>query len=158
MKPAPPVTTTRFPVNGIGRSYPSAVLALPVAVALAVLAAAGCGGDGDEGAAEREPRTQLEIEVTGGGTERRWTLTCDPEGGSHPDPAAACEAVHAQHGALEPLPDDVACTQEYGGPQTAVVSGTIDGEPYRGTFNRRNGCEIGRWERLQPLLVVRGGA
>ena len=102
--------------------------------------------------------TRLEIAVTGGGTDERWTLTCGPEGGDHPDPEAACAAIAEHADALDPLAGDVACTQLYGGPQEADVEGTIAGEQYRGSFNRRNGCEIARWEQLQPLLVVRGGA
>ena len=34
----------------------------------------------------------------GSGSTRTWSLTCDPVGGTHPDPAAACQALDA-HGA-----------------------------------------------------------
>jgi hypothetical protein len=117
---------------------------------------AGCGGD-DEAGTEPEPETRLEITVGGGAENERWTLTCDPAGGTHPDPDAACTALADEREALEPVPQDVACTQVFGGSQEAVVEGTLAGEPYRGRFNRRNGCEIDRWDRLRPLLVVRGG-
>jgi hypothetical protein len=126
-----------------------------LALALGAVLAAGCGGEEDEATAE--PETSLEIAVTGGGEHERWTLTCEPAGGTHPDPEAACDALAEQQEALAPTPMDVACTEIYGGPQVAEVSGRIDGETYRGVFKRTNGCEIGRWERLQPLLVVHGG-
>ena len=126
-----------------------------LALALAAVLVAGCGGEEDEAAAE--PETSLEVSVTGGGEHERWTLTCEPAGGTHPDPEAACAALAEQKEALAPTPTDVACTEIYGGPQVAEVSGRIDGEAYRGVFRRTNGCEIDRWERLQPLLVVRGG-
>jgi hypothetical protein len=125
-----------------------------VALALVALLAA-CGSEEDEAAAE--PETRLEIAVTGGGTDERWTLTCSPAGGDHPDPEAACAAIAEHADALTPVAGDVACTQQYGGPQEAVVDGTIDGEPYHGSFHRRDGCWIARWQALQPLLVVRGG-
>ena len=37
----------------------------------------------------------------GSGQKSRWQLACDPAGGTHPDPAAACEIL-AAHGAAGP--------------------------------------------------------
>ena len=38
--------------------------------------------------------TDLRVTVdTGDGQTRTYTLRCDPAGGDHPDPAAACEAL-----------------------------------------------------------------
>ena len=73
----------------------------------------------------------------------QWTLTCDPTGGDHPDPAAACAALAAHADALEPVAE-TACTELYGGPQEAGRLGLIDGEIYSSTFTRRNGNEIAR--------------
>ncbi|MHA7274312.1 SSI family serine proteinase inhibitor [Arthrobacter sp. TMT4-20] len=75
-----------------------------------------------------------------------------------PDPAAAC-AVLAAHGDLiktEPDPDAM-CTMQYGGPETAVVTGTLDGEQIDASFSRENGCEIDRWSMFEPLLGTPGG-
>jgi hypothetical protein len=44
------------------------------------------------------------------------------------------------------------CTQQYGGPQVAVVSGTFHGRPVHSTFTRTDGCEIARWKAMGPLL------
>ena len=55
---------------------------------------------------------------------------------------------------LGPVAGDVACTQIYGGPETAEVTGSFRGEPVDARFNRTNGCEIDRWERLLPLLEL----
>ena len=127
--------------------------------ALLALSIAACGSEDESGgdAGADGPATSLDVRITAGG-EGDWTLTSDPAGGDHPDPAAACAALAEHPDALEPVAADAVCTEQYGGPQEAVVSGTIDGETYSGTFTRRNGCEIARWEALQPLLVVRGGA
>ena len=131
----------------------------PIAFVVVVGVVAGCGSEGgNEGAASQEPATQLEIAVAGDGSHEHWSLTCSPSGGDHPDPEAACSALAQHADSLRPVPADTACTQIYGGPQTATVEGTIDGKPFEGSFDRRNGCEIARWESLQPLLVVRGGA
>jgi len=86
------------------------------------------------------------------------TLTCDPAGGDHPDPEAACRALDALEHPFAPVPADTACTEIYGGPQTARVTGTYRGQPVHATFNRTNGCEIARWDGHVALLVERGGA
>ena len=51
----------------------------------------------------------------------------------------------------------MACTQIYGGPQMARVVGTIAGRRVWATFNRTDGCQISRWERLSPWLLPAGG-
>jgi Subtilisin inhibitor-like len=135
------------------------VSAPAAAVVLVAVLAAGCGSEnGSEDGAGTSPDTSLEITVTGGGADERWTLTCDPTGGTHPDPEEACATLHEHHDALEEPPADVVCTQQYGGPQEAVIEGTLSGDRYTGSFHRRDGCGISRWEQLQPLLVVQGGA
>ncbi len=93
----------------------------------------------------------------GSGKKSRWQLTCDPAGGTHPDPAAACEIL-AAHGdlALPPVPKNVACTEIYGGPDKATVSGTWRGQRVRSTFSRVNGCEISRWDLMRGLLPPGG--
>jgi len=47
---------------------------------------------------------------------------------------------------------DRMCTQIYGGPQTARVTGTIDGERVDRRFTRTNGCEVADFERAAALL------
>ena len=44
------------------------------------------------------------------------------------------------------------CTQQYGGPQVAVVSGTFHGRAVHSVFTRTAGCEIARWTAMAPLL------
>lgn len=102
----------------------------------------------------------ITVDVTGDGDTQTWTLTCDPPGGDHPDPDWACAALEAAGGvdAFEPVPRDAVCTEIYGGPQTAHVEGTVDGRPVDADFSRTNGCEIARWEALQPLLGDVAGA
>jgi Subtilisin inhibitor-like len=125
-----------------------------------VLALAACGG-ADEPPAddpdERAPATVLDVTVWPAGRdgeERSATLTCDPVGGTHPRAEAACAALAEAPEALEDVPDDVLCTQQYGGPQYAEVRGTVAGEPVSTALGRQNGCEIARWDALRPLLDV----
>lgn len=99
------------------------------------------------------------VDVTGEGATTTYTLTCEPVGGHHPDAAAACGAIAAAGGvtAFEPTPMGVACTEQWGGPQTATVTGTLDGEAVNARFDRTNGCEISRWETLAALFGDAGG-
>ena len=82
-----------------------------------------------------------------------WQLTCEPPGGNHFDPAAACAAL-AKNGAsaLPAVPKDKMCTQNIAGPQTAVLLGTYRSQRVQSRFNLRNGCEIARWKALEGLL------
>jgi Subtilisin inhibitor-like len=123
------------------------------ALAVALLLAAGCGSGGH--AAPAQPRYDLTISFWPqgrAGESRTATLTCDPDGGSHPEPPKACDALLGNEDALKPVPPDVACTQVYGGGQMA----TLAGAGVHATFSRANGCEIARWDALAPLLELPG--
>lgn len=104
--------------------------------------------------------TDVTITVDAGATST-YTLTCAPPGGDHPDPEAACaallDAAAQEPSPLDPVPADQLCTEIYGGDQTAVIEGTVDGEPVRAELSRVNGCEISRWDALLPVLVEPGG-
>ena len=45
-----------------------------------------------------------------------------------------------------------ACTQIYGGPETAQITGTIDGVKVDRRFSRTNGCEIADFNDAGELL------
>jgi len=83
-------------------------------------------------------------------------LYCHPGGGTHPDVTGACEAVDRNtrwgKDPFAPVPPDSMCTMIYGGPATAHVTGTWAGRPVDTTYDRSNGCEISRWNRMVPLL------
>jgi hypothetical protein len=44
------------------------------------------------------------------------------------------------------------CSQIYGGPQRAHVTGTIDGRQVDLTVTRTDGCGTDDWRALEPLL------
>lgn len=131
-----------------------------------MLVAAGCGsGDASPSATPSAPAATPTGSPSPGGTDLtvsvvdedgqtlRWQLSCDPAGGDHPDPAGACAAL--AENAAEALPAvaaDQMCTEVYGGPQTATLTGTWQGKPVSSSFSRTNGCEIARWDALVPLL------
>jgi hypothetical protein len=130
---------------------------------VAALAAAGCGNDDDvttePGAPVDEAATRLTVVLDGGEFDRfTYTVTCgDGDGPAiEPpveglDPAAACDRL-ADIGAVQrlvqgPAPDRI-CTEIYGGPQEAAITGTLDGQPVDATVTRVNGCEIDDWDRV----------
>ncbi|MDG4865325.1 hypothetical protein P8605_44995, partial [Streptomyces sp. T-3] len=55
-----------------------------------------------------------------------------------------------------PVGADTYCTMQYGGPGTAHVTGSWRGRPVDATFDRSDGCEIGRWNSLVPVLPEAG--
>ncbi|MFH9075346.1 SSI family serine proteinase inhibitor [Streptomyces alboflavus] len=96
-----------------------------------------------------------------GAGDRAYTLECAPTGGTHPSPSDACERLDqlAKEGVnpFQEVPRDAACTQQYGGPETARVQGTWQGRPVDTTFSRTDGCQISRWNTLVPVLPANGG-
>ena len=126
----------------------------PAAVVLAVaaLVATGCASRGASSGGE-EARTALEISVTPGGEAptKLWTLRCPP-GGTLPGAEDACRRLLKLDDPFAPVPKDVACTQVYGGPQTAEVRGMFRGRRVDAQFNRKDGCEIARWDKLDFLF------
>ena len=132
---------------------------LPVLPALLVLAgcsagSSGASSDGDDTVAASGSATQLQVELVpdAGATPRRWTLTCDPAGGDHPDAEAACADLAATDEPFAPLPEDALCTELYGGPQTAGVRGQFRGERVELELSRTDGCRTDQWDRLGALL------
>jgi hypothetical protein len=73
--------------------------------------------------------------------------------GTARDPAGACRRLQRLgNRAFAPTPRGVACTQIYGGPSTAVISGRYLGRTLWVRLRRDNGCEINRWQRVAFLL------
>ncbi|MFF2327677.1 MULTISPECIES: SSI family serine proteinase inhibitor [unclassified Streptomyces] len=106
-----------------------------------------------------EARTRLTVTVSGAGdpsAEGVFELTCGPAGGSHPAARQACDRLEelAGEGAdpFAPVPKDAMCTQQFGGPATARVTGTWRGTRIDAVFDRTNGCAIARWNGLRPVL------
>lgn len=100
--------------------------------------------------------TSLQITVwpKGDGAKHVWTLRCDPVGGTLPRRAAACDKLAAMARPFRPVPPDAVCTQVFGGPQRALVAGTLRGRRVRARFARNDGCEIARWDRVRFLFPV----
>ena len=106
--------------------------------------------------------TSLQITVwpngQGHAPKRTYTLQCAPLGGNLPQRATACTRLAKMTRPFAPTPKDTACTQIYGGPEEALVTGRFRGALIRAHFNRKNGCEIGRWIRVRFLFPGAGSS
>ncbi len=75
-----------------------------------------------------------------------------------PNAEAACARL-AQLGTdfFTARPDkDIICTQQYGGPQTASITGDLDGTSVLASFALTDGCQISRWKQAQDILGAPG--
>ncbi|MGW6454825.1 SSI family serine proteinase inhibitor [Streptomyces sp. NPDC055078] len=117
---------------------------------------------------QKERQDWLTVEVSESGsarTEVEYELECAPSeaggaqpraGGTHPEAEAACarldELAREGRDPFAPVGQDEVCTQQFGGPETARVTGIWHGRKVDGTFARTNGCEISRWQTMEPVL------
>jgi hypothetical protein len=90
------------------------------------------------------------------GPARVWTLRCTPTGGTLPARAAACRRLSGlPDDPFAPTPPGMACSQVYGGPQEALVTGRFRGRRIWARFRRVDGCAIARWNRVSFLFPIR---
>ncbi|MCZ9883499.1 SSI family serine proteinase inhibitor [Arthrobacter sp. B2a2-09] len=91
-----------------------------------------------------------------------YTLVCTggvPAAESHhPTAAAACAALKKNPALLTrtPRPSDQVCEQRYGGPQTAVITGAVDGVGVESSYKLTDGCEISAWASVADILGSSG--
>ncbi|MFE7764267.1 SSI family serine proteinase inhibitor [Streptomyces sp. NPDC057438] len=101
-------------------------------------------------------RLTVTVREAGGRADGTFVLRCHPQGGSHPDAGEACGRLDRRTvwgtDPFAPVGSGTMCTMQYGGPATAHVTGTWAGRRVDATFDRRNGCEIARWDALVPVL------
>jgi hypothetical protein len=87
-----------------------------------------------------------------------YTLVCKQgvptKESKHPSAAEACSALKNNPAVLRPAPPSTKqeCTLQYGGPQKATITGTVDGSPVDVSFARSDGCEISRWNAAAEIL------
>lgn len=112
----------------------------------------GCGDDAPAPQAGDAGTGNLQITYIPepGVTPRKADLVCPA---STADGAAACEQIESLTPAFDPVPADQVCSQQYGGPEQIVLSGTWAGKSVDTTLTRTNGCEIDRYASLAPVLL-----
>lgn len=153
------------------KTSPFRAAATAAAFGLLALALSACGdppaqqpgdGTGTLLPPDQQPsQTALDVVVNDGQAQTSFRLICDDaprfEGDAgERDPKAACDAVNAAADRLVELSDPnrepEMCTEIYGGPDTATITGAVDGEQVDAQVDRANGCGISDWDALEPLL------
>jgi hypothetical protein len=110
---------------------------------------------GPVGGGTSEPENDLVVEYDPGDGSplESWVVTCvGSVDGTHPHAEAACAHLAGLDDPFAPLPEGVACTEIYGGPQSAHVAGHWGGDPVDIELSRVDGCRIAQWDALGPLL------
>nr|WSX50994.1 subtilase-type protease inhibitor [Streptomyces sp. NBC_00974] len=102
---------------------------------------------------------RLTVAVSATGNPRadgRYRLECNPAAGTHPQAEEACARLEAlARAGKDPFaadPGEQLCSMVYGGRATARITGTWHGHRVDSEFRRTNGCEINRWNELEPVL------
>lgn len=125
-------------------------------VAASAVPAGAHSADGLLGLSRGGDHLTVTVRNAGGGADGRYELYCHPGAGDHPDVRGACATLDRGtrwgKDSFAPVPDGSVCTMQYGGAATAHVTGTWAGRPVDARFERGNGCEIARWDRLVPVL------
>jgi hypothetical protein len=131
---------------------------------LALVALTGCAGSTAAGPGPTSsrpsptaslPASDLLVEIHRGGSSptERYRLTCGPGvSGNHPAGAAACAHLKGLAHPFAPIPTDQMCTEIYGGPQTAHITGRWKGTAVDLRLSRVDGCRTEQWNSLGPLL------
>ena len=140
------------------RKRRAAVIALrPLGLVLivAALSAAGCGDSDDASSGDAFVEGDSSLTVTldpdgPDGPEGEMTEDVSCEDGTDDEVCQAVAGIDVE--ALGPVSADTACTEIFGGPDTASLEGTIEGEEVDVDLTRANGCEIERFDAAVPLL------
>ena len=116
------------------------------------------------GSGAGDAELSITVKAAKDGKAVNYTLVC--KGGTamaesqHPNAAAACSALKNNAAILNRAtpPKGISCTEQYGGPQVASVSGEVYGTPVETSFALRDGCQIGAWNAAKDILGAAGGA
>jgi len=109
------------------------------ALLLCALAVAACGDEAEQEASAPADATRLQVHVTGLGADpTEMQLVCK----------GRCDIEQARSAIAAAKDDERACTLQYGGPEEAHVTGTLEGREVDVTIDRANGCGIAAYEGL----------
>ena len=123
-----------------------------VGVALACLALVVAGCSASDEPEQWAAHLTISVMKDQKAKEKSAVLICPGRTSHDRDVCAALDVVAPR--VFQPVPEDRVCTMIYGGPATATIRGTYgeDNDLANATFNQQNGCEIGRWNQILPVL------
>lgn len=133
-------------------------------IAACGLAAAACGSTAAPGsgahasgsssaATTSAAKVSLTIVQSGGSgsAAKHWTLSCEPAGGTFPDPAAACGKLTKLRTIFSPSPHHVMCPMIMADARSYIVYGTFLGQKVHQSIVD-GGCSLGRWNQLNQIF------
>jgi hypothetical protein len=123
------------------------------------VAAPSAGGSGSGGStattapAPAPPKGSLSITVLNGPNKKiqHWTLQCDPAGGTHPDPAAACAALEAIKNPFGHVRTGQECPMILASSRRATFVGTWFGVKVDRTIVD-GGCDLANWSKIGQVV------
>ena len=121
-----------------------------------MLAVAGCSSaaaPGGQGGTGTPAKVMLEFHLTGGPAEtpKKWTLNCEPAGGTHLDPASACSVLLRLNNPFAPQSKQIACPMILRSDRKILVTGTWLGKPvHRVVLD--GGCDLVLFSKLDKIL------
>jgi hypothetical protein len=128
-------------------------LLAPLIAAACASAIAACGSSAAGSGSTTAAKVSLDITVSTapGAPAKHWTLRCDPAGGTHPDPAAACAVLLKAKAPFTPLPKGIMCPMIRVGTKTAVIKGNYFGRHVDATF-MPGGCGTPEWHQIGAIF------
>ena len=127
-------------------------LLTPLIAAACVSAVTACGS-AQPTASGAPAKVSLDITVSTApvSPSKHWTLRCDPAGGSHPDPAAACAVLLKAKAPFAGPSKGIMCPMIRFGTKTATVKGTYFGRHVNTTFTP-GGCGLPLWHEIGAIF------
>ena len=163
--PSTPASTAPGSSTSSTGGYPSGSASPSPDTETTVPAPAPATSRPSSGPGQGDAELAISVVPSQGAAELSYTLVCSAgtpavAESSHPNAEAACAALKANPGIVAPVAPGTSqpCTQQYGGPQTATVTGMVDGVAVDSSFARTNGCEISDWDAAKDVLGSAGGA
>ncbi len=96
-------------------------------------------------------KASLTIVTTAPGSIHRWTLRCDPPGGTKPDAAAACSQLIAHKTILQPSDVRVMCPMILSDASSFYITGVWFGKPVHESIVD-GGCDLTRWSEMHEIF------
>jgi hypothetical protein len=125
------------------------------------LLAAACGGTaaspsqpagGHSGTSHAADAALQVTQSVPGGQARRWSLRCDPAGGTMPDAAAACRLLTTQATILHPVrATHIICATPAADVRTFTITGTWHGARLHEVV-ADSGCDLRRYSMMAQIF------
>jgi hypothetical protein len=125
---------------------------LIAAVATTGIAACGTTPAPTSSGTPVKPRISLTVtKLTKGQATKKWTLHCEPAGGTDPNAAAACRTLLSIKNPFADAPTGTNCPMILANGPSYVFDGTWDGSHVHKTI-LDGGCSIGVWNKLSKVM------